>query len=62
MSPAKTGIIVSNTKLGALIASFLQADVFNVNTWKSQLEGAIGVVSCLGGFGSNEFMFKVDTF
>lgn len=36
-----------------------QADVFDVNQWKSQLEGAIGVVSCLGGFGSNDFMYKV---
>lgn len=38
---------------------FLQADVFDVLTWRSQLEGAIGVVSTLGAFGSNDFMFKV---
>lgn len=37
----------------------LQADVFNPSSWRDQLKGAIGLVSCLGGFGSNEFMFKV---
>jgi len=36
-----------------------QADVFNVEQWRSQLEGTIGLVTCLGGFGGNEFMYKV---
>lgn len=38
-----------------------QADVFNPPQWRHKLKGAIGVMSCLGGFGSNEFMYKVPT-
>lgn len=38
-----------------------QADVFNPASWTPQLQGAIGVVSCLGAFGSNDFMYKVSS-
>ena len=27
-------------------------------SWSRQLDGAVGVISCLGGFGTNEAMFK----
>ena len=37
----------------------LQADAFEPEQWRDQLQGAVGVVSCLGGFGSNDFMLKV---
>lgn len=37
----------------------MQGDVFDPASWKSQLDGAIGVISTLGGFGSNEHMYKV---
>lgn len=37
----------------------LQADAFEPGQWRDQLQGAVGVVSCLGGFGSNDFMLKV---
>lgn len=49
--PAKPPELLSSTTL--------QADVFDVNSWKPHLEGAVGLVSCLGGFGSNDFMYKV---
>ncbi|KAK9828046.1 hypothetical protein WJX81_004543 [Elliptochloris bilobata] len=39
--------------------SWLQADVFDVSAWSRQLDGAVGVISCLGGFGSNEAMYKI---
>ena len=37
----------------------VQADALEPEQWREQLQGAVGVVSCLGGFGSNEFMLKV---
>lgn len=37
----------------------VQADVFQPEVWRSQLQGGVGVVSCLGAFGSNDFMLKV---
>ena len=40
----------------------VQADAFEPEQWREQLEGAVGVVSCLGGFGSNEFMLKVGSY
>lgn len=46
-------------QLDTFDSTALQADVFDVKQWKSQLEGTIGLVSCLGGFGSNDFMYKV---
>ena len=39
----------------------MQADALEPEQWREQLQGAVGVVSCLGGFGSNEFMLKVST-
>jgi uncharacterized protein YbjT (DUF2867 family) len=36
-----------------------KGDVFDPASWKSQLDGAIGVISTLGGFGSNEHMYKI---
>lgn len=36
-----------------------KGDVFDPASWQSQLQGAIGVISTLGGFGSNEFMYKI---
>ena len=37
----------------------MQADVFDVASWRDQLQGAVGVISCLGAFGSNNFMQKI---
>lgn len=37
----------------------MQADVFDVPAWAGQLDGAVGVISCLGGFGTNAAMYKV---
>ena len=36
-----------------------QADVFDTAAWRGQLSSSIGVISCLGAFGSNAFMQKV---
>ena len=41
------------------VLAALQADAFDPEQWREQLQGAVGVVSCLGGFGSNDFMLKV---
>lgn len=35
-----------------------QGNAFEPEQWRDQLQGAVGVVSCLGGFGSNDFMLK----
>lgn len=37
----------------------MQGDVFDPSTWRDQLQGATGVISTLGGFGSNAWMYKV---
>ena len=37
-----------------------KADVFDVPAWRRELEGAEAVVSCIGAFGSNEFMEKIN--
>lgn len=34
-------------------------DVFDPASWRSELKGAVGVISTLGGFGSNDFMYKI---
>jgi len=39
---------------------WVAADVFDVKTWAKELEGATGVVSCIGAFGSNAFMEKMN--
>jgi uncharacterized protein YbjT (DUF2867 family) len=36
-----------------------RGDVFDPATWQRQLQGATGVISTLGGFGSNEWMYKI---
>ena len=36
-----------------------QADVFDKASWREKLASAVGVISCLGAFGSNDFMQKV---
>ena len=41
------------------VSSAAQADVFDTASWRGQLPGTIGVISCLGAFGSNDFMQKV---
>ena len=33
-----------------------QADVFDKAAWRDRLPTALGVISCLGAFGSNDFM------
>lgn len=33
--------------------------MFDTASWRGQLPGTIGVISCLGAFGSNDFMQKV---
>ena len=37
-----------------------KADVFDVSAWRRELEGAEAVVSCIGAFGSNAFMEKIN--
>jgi len=32
--------------------------VFSPDTWRDQLKGAVGVISTLGAFGSNDFMYR----
>lgn len=36
------------------------ADVFDDKGWAHELEGAAGVVSCIGAFGSNAFMERIN--
>jgi len=38
---------------------WVAADAFDTEAWKPALEGAVGVVSTLGAFGSNAFMEKI---
>ena len=35
-----------------------QGDVFSPDTWRDQLKGAVGVISTLGAFGNNDFMYR----
>lgn len=37
-----------------------RADIFEKEEWADQLKDSSGVVSCIGAFGSNEFMEKVN--
>mmetsp|Transcript_21492 Transcript_21492/g.31200 ORF Transcript_21492/g.31200 Transcript_21492/m.31200 type:complete len:286 (-) Transcript_21492:164-1021(-) len=41
---------------------FVSADVLNtpISDWESNLHGVDGVVSCIGAFGSNEYMEKIN--
>lgn len=36
-----------------------RGDVFDPASWRSQVQGAVGVISTLGGFGSNDHMFRI---
>ena len=45
---------------GGITLKWHKADVFDVASWKNELEGADAVVSCIGAFGSNEFMEKMN--
>ena len=48
-------------KPGTLMCMFMcmQADVFYVESWRDKLQRAVGVIRCLGAFGSNDFMQKI---
>jgi hypothetical protein len=37
-----------------------KGDISKPETYRSELDGAAGVISCVGAFGSNEFMEKVN--
>ncbi len=39
---------------------WVAADVFDSQTWRKELQGATGVVSCIGAFGSNQFMERIN--
>ncbi|KAK9825306.1 hypothetical protein WJX74_007732 [Apatococcus lobatus] len=39
---------------------WIKADVFNPSSWQDLLPGSIGLVTCLGAFGSNDFMLKMN--
>ncbi|GAB5033786.1 nad binding protein [Nannochloropsis oceanica] len=39
---------------------WVASDVFDSNSWAKELEGAVGVVSCIGAFGSNAFMERIN--
>lgn len=38
---------------------WIRGDAFDPSSWQSQLRGAVGIVSTLGGFGSNDAMYRV---
>lgn len=38
---------------------WVKADALDPDEWSQHLEGATGVVSCVGAFGSNEFMERI---
>eukprot|EP00898_Chlorokybus_atmophyticus_P003661 jgi/Chlat1/4296/Chrsp29S04556 len=40
--------------------NWVQSDVFDTESWKPELQGAKAVVSCLGAFGSNDFMERIN--
>ena len=43
----------SSHKNDARVA-WLKGDIFNGDSWRHELKGATGVISCVGAFGSNE--------
>ena len=45
---------------GGITLKWHKAEVFDVASWRKELEGADAVVSCIGAFGSNEFMEKMN--
>jgi uncharacterized protein YbjT (DUF2867 family) len=40
--------------------SWMQGDAFAPSDWREAVEGSTGVVSCIGAFGSNEHMLRVN--
>ncbi|XP_065849815.1 uncharacterized protein At1g32220, chloroplastic [Euphorbia lathyris] len=37
-----------------------QGDLLSPNSWKEALNGVSAVISCIGGFGSNSYMYKIN--
>ncbi|WCJ30459.1 NAD(P)-binding Rossmann-fold superfamily protein [Euphorbia peplus] len=37
-----------------------QGDLLSPNSWKEALDGVSAVISCIGGFGSNSYMYKIN--
>ncbi|KAL3844310.1 hypothetical protein ACJIZ3_001713 [Penstemon smallii] len=37
-----------------------QGNLFSTDSWKDALKGVTSIISCVGGFGSNSFMYKVN--
>lgn len=37
-----------------------QGDLLSGNSWKEALNGVTSIVSCVGGFGSNSYMYKIN--
>ena len=45
--------VASNSDSDAAV-TWVRGDLFNADTWRHELSGATGIVSCVGSFGSNE--------
>ncbi len=56
---APCSVVMTGRTMLTSVMSCMQADVFDVASWQSLLQGAVGVISCLGAFGSNDFMQKI---
>ncbi len=39
---------------------YLRADALHPKTYEQQLPGAVGAISCIGGFGNNEQMRRIN--
>ncbi|KAI4316432.1 hypothetical protein L6164_024411 [Bauhinia variegata] len=37
-----------------------QGNLFSTDSWKEALSGVTAVISCVGGFGSNSYMYKIN--
>lgn len=37
-----------------------QGNLFSIDSWKDALKGVTSVISCVGGFGSNSHMYKIN--
>ena len=51
--------ILANAPSTASI-TWAKGDIFQPDEWKSHLHQAVGAISCIGAFGSNEFMEKIN--
>ncbi|XP_022756303.1 uncharacterized protein At1g32220, chloroplastic-like [Durio zibethinus] len=40
--------------------AWLQGNLLSSNSWKEALNGVTSVISCVGGFGSNSYMYKIN--